>query len=68
MLRMLHGSSGRKNFRVVTPANNPKPSQEQKPKDQTTNVIEQQTHDAIKTATETNSTNNDNTNNSKKAS
>jgi hypothetical protein len=65
---MLHGSSGRNNFRVVRPTNNPVPSQQQKPNDQTTNLIEQQTREAIKAATETNTTNNDNSNNSKETS
>ncbi|CAF0796950.1 unnamed protein product [Adineta ricciae] len=56
MVRMLHNTSGRQNFRHVRPAYN-NPSCQNAPTNPT-DVIQQQTDDAIKTATENNSTDN----------
>ncbi|UJR20538.1 hypothetical protein I4U23_023665 [Adineta vaga] len=55
MSRMLHSTSGRQNFRFVRPTyNNP---QQEMPQPDQSQVIQQQTQDAIKTATENNQTN-----------
>jgi hypothetical protein len=67
MTRMLHRSSGRDNFGVVKPDNNPTPSQQQTPNAQA-NLIEQQTREAIKAAAETSCANNDNNKNLKENS
>lgn len=52
MLRMLHNTSGRQNFNVVKPDEKNPPKQEASNDQQKT--IEQQTNDAIKTASQAN--------------
>lgn len=54
MARMLHSTSGRQNFRPVRPGYN-NPPRENAPNNQT-DVIQQQTEDAIKAATENKTT------------